>query len=149
MQPSPNRQAGFALLESVLGILIFSIGILALVGLQGTAAKQAAGSQYRTEAALAANELVGEMWVSNHTTAALTTNFATGGTNYVAWLARLTNIGQRQVLPGIATTPPTVTVTAVTGASGSATSSLVTVTIFWTVPGSATTNSYVVTAQIK
>ena len=43
----------------------------------------------------------------------------------------------------------TVTVTAVTGASGSATSSLVTVTIFWTVPGSATTNSYVVTAQIK
>ena len=73
-----NGQSGVILIEALVAILIFSVGILALVGLQATAIKQSTDARYRTEAAALANELIAEMWVSDRTTATLITNFATG-----------------------------------------------------------------------
>ena len=55
------------LLEAFIAILIFSMGILAIVGMQASAVKTSADAKYRSEASLLANELIGQMWVSNRT----------------------------------------------------------------------------------
>ncbi len=119
-----NKQSGVILIEALVAILIFSIGILALVGLQATAIKQSTDARYRTEAAALANELIAEMWVSDRTTATLITNFATGGPRYNAWV--LNRVAP--TLPGgIA---PTVTI----DAAGTAIPGRVLVTIQWRAP---------------
>lgn len=51
------------LIEALIGILIFSIGILALIGMQGVAIKNTTDARYRSEAAFLANGLIGQMWV--------------------------------------------------------------------------------------
>jgi type IV pilus assembly protein PilV len=58
-----NNQAGVMLIEALIGILIFSIGILALLGMQGTAIKNTTDARYRSEAAYLATQIVGQMWV--------------------------------------------------------------------------------------
>jgi len=122
-RPNTTRQSGVILIEALVAILIFSIGILALVGLQATAIKQSTDARYRTEAAALANELIAEMWVSDRTTATLITNFATGGPLYTAWANRVAG-----VLPGgIA---PTVTI----DAAGTAIPGRVLVTVQWRAP---------------
>ena len=60
---SPRSQGGVMLIEALIGILIFSIGILALIGMQGVAIKNTTDARFRTEAAFLANGLVGQMWV--------------------------------------------------------------------------------------
>ena len=106
-----RQQSGMILIEALLAILIFSLGILALVGLQATAVKQSADAKYRTEAALLANEIIGQMWVSDRTTAALQANFnSPGGADYNNWLARVGG-----VLPGVAANSPTAPTIAIDG----------------------------------
>lgn len=58
-----NPQIGFVLLEGLIAILIFSMAILGVVGMQATAITQASESQYRADAAFLANQLIGQMWV--------------------------------------------------------------------------------------
>ena len=58
-----NKQQGVMLIEALIGILIFSIGILALIGMQATAIKNTTDARYRSEAAFLANQIIGQMWV--------------------------------------------------------------------------------------
>jgi type IV pilus assembly protein PilV len=51
------------LLEALMGILIFSIGILAILGMQGIAMRATIDAKYRSEASFLANELIGTIWV--------------------------------------------------------------------------------------
>ena len=46
-----RRQGGFMLIEALIAILIFSIGILGIVGLQAAAVNQSTDARYRSEAA--------------------------------------------------------------------------------------------------
>ena len=62
MNTTPKLQGGVVLLEALVAILIFSIGILAIVGLQGAAVKTAADARYRSDAAFLANELMSQIW---------------------------------------------------------------------------------------
>jgi type IV pilus assembly protein PilV len=86
-----HYESGSVILEALIGILIFSFGILALIGLQAASIKHSTEAQYRTEAALYANELIGQMWISNKTS--LATDFGStaggatcaGGAKYLAW----------------------------------------------------------------
>jgi type IV pilus assembly protein PilV len=55
-------ESGVVLLEALVAILIFSIGILAIVGLQGAAVKTATDARYRSEAAFLAGELMAQIW---------------------------------------------------------------------------------------
>ncbi len=139
-QPRLRSQAGSMLLEAFIAILIFSMGILAIVGMQASAIKSSADAGYRSEASLLANELIGNMWVSNRTAATLQTNFqgisGTGGVGYTSWYSSV----QALPLPGAAANPPTVTVDPVSG--------LVQVTIFWQAPDSVVHN-YTMLAQIQ
>ena len=58
-----RHQAGVMLIEALIGILIFSIGILALLGMQGAAIKNTTDAKYRSEASYLASQIVGQMWV--------------------------------------------------------------------------------------
>jgi type IV pilus assembly protein PilV len=58
-----THQAGVMLIEALIGILIFSIGILALLGMQGAAIKNTNDARYRSEASYLASQIVGQMWV--------------------------------------------------------------------------------------
>lgn len=60
---SPHSQQGSALLEALIGILIFSIGILSLVGLQAASVKFTTDAKERTDASFYANQLISQMWV--------------------------------------------------------------------------------------
>lgn len=56
-------QKGVVLLESLIAILLFSMGILALVGLQGAMVKNTSDAKYRAEATFIAQQRLGVMWV--------------------------------------------------------------------------------------
>lgn len=57
-----HAQRGVALLEALVSILLFSMGVLALVGLQSTMIKNTSDAQYRSEASFIAQQWVGVMW---------------------------------------------------------------------------------------
>lgn len=85
-----GQQGGFALLESLIAIVLFSLGILALVGLQAAMTKNVTSAKVRGEASYLANQLIGLMWVNPANLA----NFAiasgacanTGYANCTTWL---------------------------------------------------------------
>jgi type IV pilus assembly protein PilV len=55
-------QHGVILIEVLVAILIFSVGVLAIVGLQATMIKNTADAQYRSEASYIAQARIGQMW---------------------------------------------------------------------------------------
>ena len=125
-----RQQSGVMLLEALIAILIFSIGILGIVGMQASTIKASRDAKFRADAGLLANELIGQMWVGNRDGATLQGNFQTGGAVYAPWATRVA-----ATLPGAGATiyPPLVTVTP--GVVGPPqTSSTVTVTVRWLAP---------------
>jgi len=60
--PSRHIQRGSMLLEALISILIFSIGILGIVGLQANSIKISSDAKYRSDASLLANQYLGSMW---------------------------------------------------------------------------------------
>lgn len=141
---SAKQQTGSMLLEALIAILIFSMGILAVVGLLAASTKNANDAMFRTTASLLANELIGQMWVSDRTTAnVLQTHFqggsGTDGVKYSAWQANV-----QANLPGVTASAnlPTVNVAA---------NGTVTIGIFWKLPSEADSlpaHTYVAVAQI-
>jgi len=64
--PTPGQgmhgQQGVVLLEALVAILIFSMGVLALVGLQAAMIKGTSDSKYRADASFIAQQRIGLMW---------------------------------------------------------------------------------------
>jgi type IV pilus assembly protein PilV len=124
MTKAPKSQAGVMLIEALIGILIFSIGILALIGMQATAIKNTTDARYRSEAAYLASQVIGRMWVDR-------TNLALyGASGYAprdAWVNTVAS-----TLPGVDVGNNVLVPTIVVGASNQ-----VTVTIQWQQPGEA------------
>lgn len=58
-----RKQQGVMLLEALIGILIFSVGILAMVGMQAAAFSASADAKYRAEAASFANQIISDIWM--------------------------------------------------------------------------------------
>lgn len=64
----PNRPSrhdaaqGFALIEALIAILIFSLGALGLVGLQASLTRATTSAKFRADAAYLAQGLIGQMW---------------------------------------------------------------------------------------
>lgn len=83
----PPGSQGFVLLDALIAIVIFSIGILGMVSLQSNAISLSTDAQYRTEAAMLADKIIGEMWSADQT--AMATDFAgnagSGGAIYTSW----------------------------------------------------------------
>ena len=58
-----SKQQGVVLLEAMIAILIFSMGVLAIVGLQAAMLKNTTDSKFRTDANYIAQQRIGQMWV--------------------------------------------------------------------------------------
>ena len=159
----PRRQSGSVILESMIAVLVFSLGILGIVGLQAASIKASSDAKYRSEASLLVNELIGRMWVSDRSQATLQANFASPeGGAYQAWAwggaaeagttATPASGTVLEALPGAAANPPTISIAAVAPAlltdPPTPSTSLVTVTVFWQLPGEATAHNYTAVAQI-
>ncbi|WP_188421282.1 hypothetical protein [Oxalicibacterium solurbis] len=140
---SNSIQRGSVLLESLIAILIFSLGILSLVGLLGASVKDTASSMYRTQASLLASEVIGEMWAKSQTTTNVPTLLAGyKGSGPEAWREKVA-----AALPGV-----------VEGAGEDDTGSnlpvidvdgdTVTVTIYWKAPGDTSAHQYVIATRI-
>ena len=56
------RQKGIALVEAMIAILLFSIGILAITGLQATLITDTSEAQYRAQAGYIAQQRIGTIW---------------------------------------------------------------------------------------
>ena len=57
-----QRQSGVILLEALISIVIFSLAILGLIGLQAAAVKNTEDARQRAAAAFYANQILGYMW---------------------------------------------------------------------------------------
>lgn len=61
-QPTPSRQQGAVLVEAMISILIFSMGVLAIVGLQAAMIQNTTDSKYRADASYIAQQRIGQLW---------------------------------------------------------------------------------------
>jgi type IV pilus assembly protein PilV len=167
-----RKQQGSMLLEALISILIFSIGILAIVGLQASSVKMSSDAKYRADASLLASQYVNTLWATvganfmpvavgapppPTATAsfdpAMFANYTTGGTAFSTWLASV-----QAALPNAnATVVINTTVTcdytpcAAVMPSGTQQEILATanISITWQMPGSASsTHTYATSAQI-
>ncbi|HUL91486.1 MAG TPA: type IV pilus modification protein PilV [Burkholderiales bacterium] len=153
-------QRGVMLIEALIAILIFSIGILAVVGMQGIAIKNVTESRSRSEASFLASELLAQMWIDQNINGvgANTSNVTPGNYNYPgsgsipARLGTLSPptgwIGRVSRLPGATTVLPRVTITNATSSGAT-----VTIQIFWQMPEEASAglpaHNYTVVASIQ
>jgi type IV pilus assembly protein PilV len=120
-----KREQGVMLLEALIGILIFSLGILSMVAMQGLAIGYTADAKYRSDASFLANEIIATMWMDSPNLA----NYAYPGGSaapLAAWVTRASTI-----------LPQADAAIVVDAATGS-----VDVTLRWTPPNSAETRSY-------
>ena len=82
-RPHDRRaQRGVALIEALISILIFSIGVLGLMGLEARAINFSVDAEDRNRAALFASEVASTLWVSGNGTGQLA---ATIAANTTAW----------------------------------------------------------------
>ena len=135
------------LLEALIGILIFSLGVLALVAMQAVSTSSVSNARYRTEASFLANDIIGEAWVARGTlgTGADLDNFRYPGGSaspLSAWIQKV-----QATLPGSTTFPPTITVVNVDAPAPSAARE-VTVTLQWRAPDAVMTSRHVAVAYI-
>jgi len=70
MRTRTKKQRGMLLIEALIAILIFSIGILGLVGLQAKAIALSSDAKHRADAAILANQLIGRLAVASPAAAA-------------------------------------------------------------------------------
>jgi type IV pilus assembly protein PilV len=149
-----HRERGFMLVEALVAILVFSLGILGVVGMQARSVQMMSDATYRAQAAQHASELIAEMWtVDPSRLAAL---YSSGGnpvgTRYTEWKNRI--VSGSTALPGASANLPTVTITTTQTAYstdisfGSQTATTVSVTVRWKAPSSDVVGSYTTTAMI-
>jgi len=127
---------GIVMIDALIAIVIFSIGILGMVSLQAAAVKMAGDAKYRSDAAMFADQIIAQMWGDDPKN--LKTTYASSGTKYTTWAGAISKI-----LPGIDTTTKTNLPTIDVG-----TDNLVTVTVNWKSPNDTSVHSYVSITQI-
>ena len=144
MTPKPSSQQGVILLEALIGILIFSLGVLALVAMQAVSVSNVSNARYRTEAAFLANEIISEIWVDRgsgygNVASYSVTNGSASGIPATTWVQKV-----RAQLPGSDIYGPDVAI--VTPASGGR---QVTVTLRWKAPDAVSVSNHVAVAFIS
>lgn len=139
---------GIVLIDALIAVVIFSIGIVGMVQLLASASKLSGDATYRTNAAMFADKAISDMWTYNPTTVA--TDYASpAGAKYLAWVASArcgsATASTNNCLPGLAANPPTITLAPVTNFPSDF---LVTVTVNWKSPNDIGPHNYVSTTQI-
>jgi type IV pilus assembly protein PilV len=128
-RPAPKSQQGVMLIEALVAILLFTLGIIAVMGLQANSILQVSQAKYRTDASYLANQIIGQMWVDQG--------------NIASYLSKGGNAQRTSWDSVVSSTLPT-------GAGTIARAgSLVTVTVQWKAPDDLVTHSYVAVANIN
>jgi type IV pilus assembly protein PilV len=125
---------GFMLLEVLVAILIFSVGVLGIVGLQAAMTKAQTGSKFRADASFLAQRVIASMWSDRTSLANYASASCTSNTRCNEWAAAVA-----RALPNGA---GAVTVTALPDgtdpSTGAVVAANVTVTITWQPPNEQT-----------
>jgi type IV pilus assembly protein PilV len=132
--PTQRRQAvrGFAIIEALIALLIFSIGALGLVGLQASMTRATGSAKHRADAAFLASDLIGTIWTDAANLASYDEAACDGHTLCKNWKDKVA-----ATLPGGDAT------LSVTDSSG-----LVSIKITWTLPNEGAHN-YVTAAAVN
>ncbi|MES2183636.1 MAG: pilus assembly protein PilV [Pseudomonadota bacterium] len=112
------RVTGFVLLEALVALLVFSLGVVALMGLQSSMTRAQSTAKYRADAAYLASEVTGLMWSDTPNIGSYATASCAAYTPCNTWKTKVAG-----ALPA-----GTVAVTVDTGTGD------VTVTVGWTEP---------------
>lgn len=144
-----KMQQGAVLLEALVSILIFSIGILGLVGLQAAAIKNSIDAKYRSDASYLANQIISQMWIDRSNidnyshypdgTACTFSGSASGNAHVTSWTTQAVAL-----LPGAAATKTQILITTPSAGTRQAK-----VTVCWKSPQENVTHNFVATAQIN
>jgi type IV pilus assembly protein PilV len=144
---------GFVLLDALVAIVIFSIGIVGMVALQGSAVQMTGAANNRLNAALLADQVIAQMWSSD--LSALSTNYAgasgAGGANYLSWMSSMdcsTTGHFSTCLPNVSSNPPSIVVTKEAVSDSGNTEYQVVITINWQEPSDSNAHSYMTITDI-
>ena len=94
------QQTGAYLLEALIGILIFALGVLGIVGLQAASLRTTTDSSLRAEAVFAATQLIGQMWADKYVNLAGNYCSATAGSHVCRLGGRSQGRAGRRLVPG-------------------------------------------------
>lgn len=122
--PLKSAQQGVVLLEAMIAILIFSMGVLAIVGLQAAMIKNTADSKFRADAGFIAQQRIGQIWADPDPTRPGYTTFIEANTD----ISTLLPGGTRTVTQPVA--------------------GQFTVTVTWQQPGDQAQHNFTTTARI-
>ena len=135
------------LLEALIGLLIFSLGVLALVAMQSVAISNVSNAKYRVEAAWYAEEIMNYIWLDPINADA---KYAYPGGNSVylqGWVQRVQGLGASGSpgLPSSVTYPPTIVVAKSTIGTAPTAQTIYTinVTLRWKAPNALTPSNHV------
>jgi type IV pilus assembly protein PilV len=142
----PKSQSGVVLLEALIALLVFAIGILGMVGMQASATRATADGKVRAEAVMYADELLSSMWAGDRSNGNLVAQYASpNGTRFQAWRNELTGGTGQPGLPGVTVGQNAPTVEIAVNPDGG---SDVTISIFWQGPSDQAAHKYVTVTQI-
>jgi type IV pilus assembly protein PilV len=138
--------AGIVLIETLVALLIFSFGILALLAVQGSAQKAVMAAKGRADAGNLADQIIGQIWADranianyahypNGSTPCSPTGNPSSNQNVSNWLSQVS-----ATLPNASAASQQISI---------GTSNTISVTICWKYPQEATTHSYSTMAQIN
>jgi len=132
MKKLQDDQSGVVILEVLVSIVIFAVGVLGIVGLQTVTAKAGVDARFRTDAAALSDELVAraQTWMNASTLATqFTGTNASGGAEYTSWYTNRLIVAQAG-LPGVQSA-----VAFPAPYAGAGAGAFITVIISWQVPG--------------
>ena len=131
------QQRGSALIEGLLALVVFSVGLIGLLMLLSTSLVESGNARYRSEASLLASDLVARMWAGDRGAASLQSRFGdTGADEYRQWLQRV-----QATLPG-STTDANLPQVAIDDDRN------VTISLRWQVPGEADAHRLLIATRI-
>ena len=139
MQLNINKKKGIFIIESILALVIFMIGILGIIKYQGETIIATSDSQYRINATFLADSLIGDMWIEQ---ANINSFVDKSSSSYQAWFQQLES-SLPGVIDGTSDTAPIITVS--NGVDGA---KIINITIKWKQPSSNFTSSYQVQSTI-
>jgi type IV pilus assembly protein PilV len=150
-ESSTRSEGGSAILEGLIAILLFSVGIIAIMGLQSVSINAVRDAKYRSDASYVAAQIIGLMWADRGANSVNLPCYSLPNTGTcpstsssaarVTWLDSFTTSGGVNFLPGAAPARQEITVDAAT--------STVTVTIRWQSPQDVAERQFVTVARIR
>lgn len=117
-----HKQVGFSIIETMIGLLLFSIGILGMINMLAISMKVSSDASFRSEASYLSDQIIAQMWADRSNLASYELNAgskpcgvganASANLNVQNWLADVAHIpGTGNVIQQILLDPATNQVT--------------------------------------